>query len=107
MPPGQSFAVDLAVAMRRDEKLRVMVASGYYDLTTHSAQAEESVEQAKLPKDRLVLRRYESGHMLYLGDTAQAFADDVRALIRQASPPAAAAPATASARPARKPVRPH
>jgi carboxypeptidase C (cathepsin A) len=93
--------------MRRDEKLRVMVASGYYDLTTHSAQAEESVKQANLPKDRLILRRYESGHMLYLGDTAQAFADDVRALIRQASPAAAPAPAKASTRPARKPARPH
>jgi carboxypeptidase C (cathepsin A) len=85
VPPGQSFAVDLAVAMRRTPKLRVLVASGYYDLTTHSAAAEYSVEQAKLPPDRLMRRRYESGHMLYLGDTAAAFANDVRALIRDAT----------------------
>ncbi|TAJ71988.1 MAG: septum formation initiator [Phenylobacterium sp.] len=85
VPEGQSFATDLAVAMRRNEKLRVMVASGYYDLTTHAAPAEYSVEQAKLPADRLMLRRYASGHMLYLGDTAASFADDVRALIRDAS----------------------
>jgi carboxypeptidase C (cathepsin A) len=82
--PGQSFATDLAVAMRRNEKLRVLVASGYYDLATHSAPAEYSVEQAKLPAERVTLRRYASGHMLYLGDTAEAFANDVRALIRQA-----------------------
>jgi carboxypeptidase C (cathepsin A) len=85
VPPGQSFAVDLRVAMRRTPKLRVMVASGYYDLTTSSAAAEHSVEEAGLPPDRLMLRRYASGHMLYLGDTAAAFADDVRTLIREAT----------------------
>ncbi len=106
VPPGQSFATDLAVAMRRNEKLRVLVASGYYDLTTPSASAEFSVEQAKLPAERLMLRRYESGHMLYLGDTAQAFANDVRSLIRQAAPESAAPP-KASLRPARKPAPLH
>ena len=85
VPEGQSFAVDLAVAMRRNEKLRVLVASGYYDFSTHSAPAEYAVEQAKLPADRLMLRRYASGHMLYLGDTAEAFANDVRTLIRDAT----------------------
>ena len=85
VPEGQSFAVDLAFAMRRNEKLRVLVASGYYDFSTHSAPAEYAVEQAKLPADRLMLRRYASGHMLYLGDTAEAFANDVRTLIREAT----------------------
>ncbi len=85
VPPGQSFATDLAVAMRRNETMRVLVASGYYDFSTHSAPAEFSVEQARLPPDRTLLRRYPSGHMLYLGDTAAAFADDVRTLIRDAT----------------------
>lgn len=98
VPSGQSFATDLAVAMRRNDKLRVLVASGYYDLITHSAAAENSIEQAKLPAERVMLRRYESGHMLYLGDTAQAFADDVRGLIRQASP----SPSAQAKRPAPK-----
>jgi carboxypeptidase C (cathepsin A) len=82
--PGQSFATDLAIAMRRTPKLRVMVASGYYDLVTNSATAEASIEEANLPADRLILRRYASGHMLYLGDTAAAFSNDVKALIRAA-----------------------
>jgi carboxypeptidase C (cathepsin A) len=86
VPEGQSFAADLATAMRRNDKLRVLVASGYYDFSTHSAPAEYSVEQAHLPADRVTLKRYASGHMLYLGDTAEAFANDVRTLIRQASP---------------------
>jgi carboxypeptidase C (cathepsin A) len=85
VPAGQSFATDLAVAMRRNEALRVLVASGYYDFSTHSAPAEHSIEQARLPMERVMLRRYPSGHMLYLGDTAEAFADDVRTLIRDAT----------------------
>lgn len=85
VPPGQSFATDLAVAMRRSEKLRVLVASGYFDLNTSSASAEYDIDQARLPADRVVLRRYASGHMLYLGNTAGTFADDVRTLIRDAA----------------------
>lgn len=85
VPQDQGFATDLAVAMRRTPALQALVASGYYDLVTTSAAAEYSIEQAKLPADRVTLRRYASGHMLYLGDTAGAFAADVRALIRRAS----------------------
>ncbi|MFN3514816.1 MAG: S10 family peptidase [Phenylobacterium sp.] len=81
VPPGQSFAVDLAVAMRRNEALNVLVASGYYDLATHAAPAEQALEDAGLPRERLMVRRYASGHMLYIGDTAEAFAADVRTLI--------------------------
>lgn len=85
VPPGTPFAIDLAVAMRRSDKLRVLVASGYYDLNSHAARAEYSIERANLPADRVMLRRYASGHMLYLGETAEAFADDVRMLIRDAT----------------------
>ncbi|WP_374469955.1 S10 family peptidase [Phenylobacterium sp.] len=84
-PPGQSFAVDLATAMRRNERLRVLVASGNYDLVTTPAAARRSLEAAQLPVGRVTFRDYPSGHMLYVGDTAAAFSDDVRALIRAAS----------------------
>lgn len=82
--PDQSFATDLGIAMRRNEKLRVLVASGYYDLATHSATAEASIAAANLPADRVALRRYASGHMLYLGGTAAEFSSDVRKLIDSA-----------------------
>ncbi|MET0308179.1 MAG: peptidase S10 [Sphingomonas sp.] len=81
----QSFGVDLAIGMRRNPKLEVLVASGYYDLSTNSATAEYTVRQAKPPMERVTFRRYPSGHMLYLGDTAPAFSADVRALILRAS----------------------
>jgi carboxypeptidase C (cathepsin A) len=82
--PGQSFAADLATGMRRNGKLRVLVAGGYYDMVTSAALARDGLEQAGVPADRVTIRNYESGHMLYLGGTAKAFADDVRTLIRSA-----------------------
>lgn len=81
VPAGHSFAADLATAMRRNQNLRVLVASGYFDLVTTPAAAKDSLQQAGVPADRTVIRDYESGHMLYLGDTAAAFSDDVRSLI--------------------------
>ena len=82
VPEGQSFAGDLATAMRRNGDLRVLVASGYYDMVTTPAAAKDALTKAGVPEDRVTVRNYESGHMLYLGDTAAAFSDDVRALIR-------------------------
>lgn len=81
VPAGQSFAKDLGMAMRRNPDLKLLVAAGYYDLQTPPLAAEHSIQQGGLPMDRTTYRVYASGHMLYLGDTAQAFADDVRALI--------------------------
>ena len=81
VPEGQFFAADLATAMRRNGDLRVLVASGYFDLVTTPAAAKDALRQAGVPADRTTIRDYESGHMLYLGDTAAAFSDDVRALI--------------------------
>jgi carboxypeptidase C (cathepsin A) len=84
-PPGQNAAVDLAVAMRRDAGLKVLVGAGYYDLNSSAAIARHDLEEAGIPADRLTFKLYESGHMLYIGKTGTEFSDDVRALIRSAS----------------------
>lgn len=81
VPEGQSFAVDLATAMRRTPALRVLVASGYYDMVTTPAAAEQQIKRGGLPLDRVTFRNYESGHMLYLGGTAAKFAEDIRTFI--------------------------
>lgn len=78
---GQSYATDLAWAMRRNPDLRVLVASGYYDLVTTPADARASIAAAGLPEDRVTFTDYESGHMLYLGGTSQNFSDDLRHFI--------------------------
>lgn len=82
IPPAPGFGAELAAAMRRNPRLRVMAASGLYDLVTTAAAGEAQIRQAGLPTDRTTLHNYESGHMLYLGDTAPQFANDVRAFIR-------------------------
>ncbi len=78
---GQSYAVDLAWAMRRNPDLRLLVAGGYFDLATPPSMALHAIEEAGLPADRVEIKNYASGHMLYLGGTSEAFADDVRSLI--------------------------
>lgn len=80
-PVAGGYAGELAIAMRRNPKLRLLVAAGYYDMVTTPAAAEYAVRQGNIPADRTSFRNYESGHMLYLGDTAGAFADDVRAFV--------------------------
>lgn len=80
--PGQTYGDDLAIAMRRNPSLRVMVATGYYDMLATPNSTEEQVAKAGLPKDRVTLHNYESGHMLYLGETAESFSRDVRDFIR-------------------------
>jgi carboxypeptidase C (cathepsin A) len=75
---GQSFAVDLAWAMRRTPKLRLFVASGYFDLVTMPTDAYAELAGVGLPEERVRFENYESGHMLYLGETSEAFSSDLR-----------------------------
>ncbi|KCZ57349.1 hypothetical protein HY29_01080 [Hyphomonas beringensis] len=76
--PGQSFAVDLKWSMRRNPALRLFVASGYYDLVTTPTEARAQLDAADLPMDRVIFEDYPSGHMLYLGGTAEKFSNDLR-----------------------------
>lgn len=80
---GQSYATDLAWAMRRNRDLRILVASGYYDLVTTPADARASIAAAGLPQDRVTFTDYASGHMLYLGGTSEAFSADLRAFLEK------------------------
>lgn len=81
VPPTQTYAGDLATAMRRQPRMRVMVATGYYDLLATPAGIPFQVEAGHMPTDRVVLKSYESGHVLYLGSTAAQFSGDVRTFI--------------------------
>lgn len=78
----KNFATDLAVAMRRNPQLRLMVGTGYYDLVTTLGSAEYTVTHAGIPLTATQFHLYPSGHMPYLGNEArQALARDVRAFI--------------------------
>ncbi|MDD3328682.1 MAG: hypothetical protein PHW25_16485 [Zoogloea sp.] len=83
-------ATALAVAMRRNPALQVFVAAGYYDLVTPLAAAEYALAHAPIPRERLTLKGYPSGHMSYMGEaSARALAADLRAFVRGAVRPSA------------------
>ena len=65
---GGPYASDLAAAMRRSPAMRLLVGSGYFDLTTPFGTAEYALTHVSIPADRLSFKTYESGHMVYLGD---------------------------------------
>lgn len=86
IPSAPGYGAELAAAMRRNPRLRVMAASGLYDLATTATAGDVQIADARLPANRTTLHLYESGHMLYLGDSARQFADDVRRFIRAGTP---------------------
>jgi carboxypeptidase C (cathepsin A) len=80
VPKSQSYAAEFAAAMRRNPELKILVASGYFDLVTPFMSAEYTLAQAGVPLDRVRFTRYASGHMVYVGGTASEFAADMRRL---------------------------
>ena len=73
----------LSASMRRNPELRVMFATGYYDMACTIGQARYLATHGGYPIDRIEINEYASGHMVYLGEEpAQEFARDVRAFVK-------------------------
>jgi len=73
----------LAASMRRNRDMRILFATGYYDMACTIGQARYLATHGGYPKERVDIKEYASGHMLYLGEEpAQQFAEDVRAFIK-------------------------
>ncbi len=75
-----STSADLARAMRRNPHMKVLVASGRYDLGTPYSATDWSLAQLDAPADvlqRLTHRYYDAGHMMYtrLADLTQLHRD--------------------------------
>lgn len=88
VPSRANNADDLAVAMRRNPELRLLVGTGYYDLVTTVGAAEYTIAHADFPAERVTMKSYESGHMPYLGEeTRKQVAADLREFIRTAARP--------------------
>jgi carboxypeptidase C (cathepsin A) len=72
---GNGFACtspDLSRALRRNPHLRVLVASGRYDLGTPYSATDWSVAQLDVPADvltRVEHHYYDAGHMMYTRET--------------------------------------
>jgi carboxypeptidase C (cathepsin A) len=83
-PAGSDYAADLAVAMRRNPHLRLMIGEGYYDLVTPIGAAEYTVSHAEIPLNATETHLYPSGHMPYLGtEGREMLARDVRAFVTE------------------------
>lgn len=82
VPLNKNFAPDMAIAMRRNPALRLMVGSGLYDLVTTIGDADYTLSHAGIPLSRVQLHTYPSGHMAYLGKQArEQLAADLRAFV--------------------------
>jgi carboxypeptidase C (cathepsin A) len=80
-PPGQDHrlttpdvALDLAAAMLRNPRLRVLSLNGYFDLVTPFFATEFDLDHMLLPPDlrnNIRFAYYPAGHMAYLNPDAQ------------------------------------
>ncbi len=72
----------LGKGMRENRELRVLLASGWYDLATPFFGAEMSLWKNGVVLDRVDFTWYEAGHMMYLSEAeAERLSGDVRAFI--------------------------
>ena len=55
----------LAETMRRNTEMRVMVASGYYDLICPFFDAEYTYSRNGIDRKKIEMTYYEGGHMMY------------------------------------------
>ncbi len=91
VPDGKSYepmfvntARDLAEALRINPSLKVMVASGYYDLVTPFFDAEYTLNRHDIRKEQVDYKYYGGGHMMYVNDPSRTqLLEDTRAFIRQ------------------------
>lgn len=82
--PMGTTGEQLRSAMYRTHGLRVFFANGYFDTATHIGIIHYMLDHAGLPMDRVTLKGYPSGHMIYIGeDNVKALSSDIRAFIEQ------------------------
>lgn len=85
--PIPNVAQDIAVAMRRNPNMRVMIMGGRYDAATTWWNVEHDISCLFLPdelRDRITWHRYGCGHMAYVDETTlEAMGHDLEAFYGQ------------------------
>jgi len=82
-PSWINTARDLSNALRINPGLKVMVASGYYDLITPFFDAEYTLRRHDIPTDRIEYHYYRAGHMMYVNEPSRtALLSDVRSFMQ-------------------------
>ena len=73
--------------MRRNPRLLLFSASGAYDTVATTGSTAYGIAHSGLPLDRVTVKTYPAGHMVYLGDAgATALAADLRKFLASAVP---------------------
>jgi carboxypeptidase C (cathepsin A) len=76
------YQARISEAFEANPKFRLMIGTGIYDLTTTVGPARYLVTQSDYPRDRVIQRQYEGGHMAYTHEpTLKAFTADIRAWV--------------------------
>ena len=77
-PDGRSWepryvntAHDLSRALRINPSLKVLVASGYYDLVTPFFDAEYTLNRHDIPAEQVTYTYYPAGHMMYVNEPSR------------------------------------
>jgi carboxypeptidase C (cathepsin A) len=65
-PAYLNVARKLGETMRRNTQMKVMVASGYFDLICPFFDAEYTFSRNGIEKEKVKMTYYEAGHMMYL-----------------------------------------
>ncbi len=83
-PTPVNTARQLGATMRRNTDMRVLVASGYYDLITPFFDAEYTFARNSIVKERVTMTYYEAGHMMYTHEPDFVkLSQDIRAFLTQ------------------------
>jgi carboxypeptidase C (cathepsin A) len=87
LPGATNVMADLAVAMKYNPKLKVLLNGGYFDLATPFYEGVYEMQHLPIPPDlhkNIEFRFYESGHMVYAHEASlKAIHDNVAAFIRE------------------------
>jgi carboxypeptidase C (cathepsin A) len=86
LPGATNVMADMAVAMKYNPKLKVLLNGGYFDLATPFYEGVYEMQHLPIPADlhkNIEFRFYESGHMVYAHEASlKAIHDNVAAFIR-------------------------
>ncbi len=70
-------------AMLRTAGMRCLFANGYYDMATEIGVLYYMLDHANLPMDRVSIKGYPSGHMIYIGnENIKNLTDDIREFLK-------------------------
>lgn len=70
-PKYVNTAHDLSEALRINPALKVLIASGYYDMVTPFFDAEYTLNRHDIQPERLQFEYYEGGHMMYVNEPSR------------------------------------